>query len=651
MASSKDIRAGRAFVELGVDDKIAKGLAKAAAKLKGFGQQITGIGLKMMAVGGAIAAPLAAAVKSFTGMGDALAKASARTGITVERLAELQYAADQSGASMESLEKGVRKMQQNIADAGRGTQTAVEAFDAIGMSAAALAGLTPDEQFLRIADALQRIQDPGMRAAAAMDIFGRQGAELLPLMQDGRRGIDELMKRARDLGLTMSTQDAKAAEKFGDSLDDVWKIVRFTGNAIGAALVPKLQMVADRLIEIGPRVIAWVKANQALIVTVAKVAAGVIAAGAGLVTFGVAIKGLGVAVGGVGSVISVIGTALGALLSPIGLVSAALVGLGAYFLYATKAGDMALSWLGKKFNVLRDDATKALTGISDALAAGDIALAAQILWTTLEMEFTRGSGSLQGIWTKFTKGLITTFYGGFQGAKAAWEIFTHAIEVAWIETGSFIGKAWDTVCSGLISAFDWVTDQVAKGFLWLQSIFDESFDFDEAAASLDQARNERQQKRDADLQQSLAQREEQRQQSRKQADTEYERKLGEIGQEYNDIIAGADAAAKEGVEGAAERLKELTRQRDELLAKAKHERDRSGDGPGRPKKPELPSEEDFEQIASRGAGVAGTFNGRAAQGIGPGSIMNRVASSSEETAKNTGAIMDHLRGNGGGAFS
>jgi hypothetical protein len=71
-----------------------------------------------------------------------------------------------------------------------------------------------------------------------MEVFGKSGTQLIPLMADGAKGIEELEQRARDLGLTWTTVDAKAAEEFGDRLDDLWQVVKRSAATIGSALVP-----------------------------------------------------------------------------------------------------------------------------------------------------------------------------------------------------------------------------------------------------------------------------------------------------------------------------------------------------------------------------------------------------------------------------
>src|SRR6185295_15213957 len=106
------------------------------------------IGSKMFAAGLGLAAPLGAAAKLFADMGDELAKASTRTGIGVEELSRLKYAADQSGTSLEGLEKGIKKLSQNLVTANTGGKEMADTFKELGLNAEELTKLKPDEQFV-----------------------------------------------------------------------------------------------------------------------------------------------------------------------------------------------------------------------------------------------------------------------------------------------------------------------------------------------------------------------------------------------------------------------------------------------------------------------------------------------------------------------
>lgn len=210
MANTRGIRAGAAYVELFLNDsKLVRGLNKASKKLKAFGDTITGWGKKMAAAGAAITAPLVASGQSFASMGDQMLKMTQRTGVSVETLSALTYAADVSGVSADALEGSLRRMQKTIVAAAQGSESASDALEQVGLTIDDLRGLSPDQQFKLIADRLSQIQSPAAKAALAMELFGKSGAQLLPLMADGAKGIEALQAHARALGLTMSTEDAK----------------------------------------------------------------------------------------------------------------------------------------------------------------------------------------------------------------------------------------------------------------------------------------------------------------------------------------------------------------------------------------------------------------------------------------------------------
>jgi len=97
MPSQGGIKAGRAYVELGVGDKLTGGLKRAQARLRAFGEGVTRWGTRIFGVGSAFAAPAVVAAKSFASMGDQVANMAKRTGLSVETLSGLRFVASQTG--------------------------------------------------------------------------------------------------------------------------------------------------------------------------------------------------------------------------------------------------------------------------------------------------------------------------------------------------------------------------------------------------------------------------------------------------------------------------------------------------------------------------------------------------------------------------
>lgn len=664
MAQAGAIRAGRAFVELFADDsKLVRGLKRASAKLKAFGESVRNMGLKLAGLGTAIVTPLLASTKVFAKVGDDLAKMSARTGFSVETLSELGFAADLSGTSMEVLETGIRKMQRTLVDAAQGSKSAQDALAMLGLTVADLANLSPEEQFKLIADRLARIEDPAFKAAAAMELFGRNGTELLPMLSGGAAGIEQLQEQARKLGLTISTEDAKAAERFSDTLSVMWKVLKQGVFVVGSALVPVLSQAAQWVIKVAVDAAEWIKRNKELIVTIFKVAVGVVAAGAALVVLGYAITGLAKVMGtiatvvtGVGTALKLLGTLLAWMISPIGLVMTAVVALGAYLLYASGAGAKALGWLAERFESLRDDAVASYAGIADALAAGDIALAARILWLTLKMEWTRGINFLEKAWLGFHDVFLRVGHDAWHGALAAAEIAWHALEVGWIETTAFLSRTWTQFTGWVAKAWHWCGKELAMAWNWIRKQFDSSFDAEAANRAADEYYETKKAAIEQATGRTLAEREQRRRQERERATRVHEATLEQIGRENLQKHAQLDAEYQQRMAESEADLAKARKEWQDSLAEARRKREGSeAEAPAPMEGPEdllakvrgsLPGLNDLLQTArERTIGVAGTFNAAALLGLQAGGMEDRIANATERTAKGVEGLRQDVRNN------
>jgi len=660
--SSSGVRAGRAYVELNVSDKLTKGLRAAQKKLQAFGEGVRALGMKFITFGGAVVAGLAATTKVFASMGDHLAKMSARTGISVEALSELGYAADQSGTDLDTLEASLRKMQKTIVDAATGSKGAIDALAMLGLTVEDLNSLSPEQQFKLIADRLSKISNPTVKAAAALELFGRSGTALLPMLSNGAAGIEELQEQARKLGLTVSGEDARAAEVFGDRLDDLWKVIKRGVFTIGSALVPLLQSTAEWITAVVVRVSAWLRQNRELVVTVFKVAAGMVAAGAALVALGAAASALGSVFGGVAALITGVGAALGvfgsilaALLTPIGMVITGLIALAGYFLWATEAGANALSWLGGKFEGLRDTAVAAWQGIGDALAAGDIGLAAKILWLTLKMEFQKGIATLQSAWLAFKHFFIDIGQKAFFGLLAASEIAWHLLQVGWIETVAFFKNLWHSFTAFISKTWTSVVGWVERRIHDVHGLVDSDFDAEEAKKI--SVANEEADVRDIENERDAAinRVENERQQKRNQEKAIHEREMGAIGKEYEDARKGLDTEAeKQRAESEASLTDARKEWQDALNEAAQKRQQKEAEDAAAPKAGARPEVDQFQfegleeslRNVERTIDVRGTFNPAAILGLQTDdSTAERAADAAEETAKNTKRLVDEVRRN------
>ncbi len=248
----------------------------------------------------------------------------------------------------------------------------------MGLSAKQLIGLSPDQQLAAIADRISAIQNLALRTALTMDVFGKSGTQLLPMLADGAAGIQAMRDQANALGLTISIDTPNSAAALNDALGTMWSTIMGLTLNIGAALAPVVTEAANHISAVVASITKFVQKNKQLIVTVAGVAAaiglggGALAIGGTAAIAGFALSGLASLIGFIGTVISGIGAADGALFTPIGLLVAGVVAGAGAWLYFSGVGGEAIRWLQSRFDELVGFVKKVAGGIGDALMAGDL---------------------------------------------------------------------------------------------------------------------------------------------------------------------------------------------------------------------------------------------------------------------------------------
>jgi len=496
MPSAADIRAGGAFVELYTKNgPLYAGLKNAQRRVKAFASGAMSYGRNLLALGGAVTGPLVASAKLFASVGDDLDKMSARTGVAVESLSELGFAAEQGGASLGDVEAGLKGMQRALTNAEKGLSRPIENLAMLGMTIDDLRGLDPEQQFEKIAAALEQVEDPSLRAGIAMQLFGGAGQKLLPMMQ----GLAAARQQARDLGLVVSTEDATRAAKFTDQLNILRRVLMDGVFSAGSAVADVLGDMVMKIVKVAKAGAEWIDENRALFVTILKIAGIVTAAGAGLMALGAAAMALSGIIGGLATAVTVVGTVLGTLasvvgflLSPIGLVTAAVVGLAGYFLYASGAAGSAAEWIGDKFGQLMGFAQETFGAIKDAMAAGDMQLAAEVMWAAIKVAWVTGTGWLRQTWADLRFFLVKTW------GEAAFGVLD-TLNYLW---SSMVDGFW-SAADGVVDAWKWAEEGLAKGIGWviakLQGLNPDdvlatlSDDYDRQQAGRDAKRNDRDQ--------------------------------------------------------------------------------------------------------------------------------------------------------------
>lgn len=244
-------RIGALHVALGLDSaQFSAGLKKAKTGLSGFSSAAKAglIGLAAAATTAAVA--LGYAVKGAIDHADNLSKTAQKAGLTTEALSRLEWAAKLSDVGLEGLSTGLKKLSQNMLTVAQGAGgTAKLAFDALGISVMnATGGLrNSDEVLAEVADRFSRMEDGATKTALAVQLFGRSGADLIPMLNAGKAGLADMAAESDRLGITISTKSGKAAEEFNDSITRMQAIFDGLVNKIMVGMLPSLNSLSGTL--------------------------------------------------------------------------------------------------------------------------------------------------------------------------------------------------------------------------------------------------------------------------------------------------------------------------------------------------------------------------------------------------------------------
>lgn len=231
------------LAQLRADMGSATGIvANASQKMSdGFGVVSKALG----AIGvGLSAAAFASWIKGAIDAGDEMKAFSQKTGVAVKDVAGLQLAFKQGGIESQAMGASLARMTKEMAKGN-------DAFDALGVSTRNADGSLrgAKDVLYDTADALASVKGDTERSALAMEIFGKSGAELLPVFADGSEGLREMAEMADQLGLSLDGEAAEAADEFNDTLELVGMSTQGVGRQVAAHLLPALNGIVGAFLD------------------------------------------------------------------------------------------------------------------------------------------------------------------------------------------------------------------------------------------------------------------------------------------------------------------------------------------------------------------------------------------------------------------
>jgi hypothetical protein len=268
-------------------DSIKRGLGGLTDTAKSVNGVLANLGVGVSLAG------IGAMIKSSIDSADALDEMAQRTGIAVESLSLLVPAAELSAVSTEKFEAGLKKLATGMLEAATGSEASAQNFEALGVAVQNQDGTLRDSEqvLLDLADRFQAMPDGAEKAALAVDIFGKAGAEMIPFLNQGREGIGALKQEAAELGLQLSADTAAQAGNFNDALDKLKLATQSIGNQIIASLLPALNDMAGGMVESAKQGGTLRTILDGVVLVLKTLALGVATVGKAFVALGEAIGG------------------------------------------------------------------------------------------------------------------------------------------------------------------------------------------------------------------------------------------------------------------------------------------------------------------------------------------------------------------------
>jgi hypothetical protein len=254
---------GDVAIEVGADvSPLVRELGKGEGALNRFGMgsdkmgrmvagAAAGAAAAVAALGAAVVVQTRAAMQNI----DALAKQARALGLTTAQFQAMSMVASEAGVEVGKLSSSLGIMQRNIVEATQGSRAQAEAFRRLGIEAESLLGLDPSQQFERLAAAIAGIEDPAQRTAAAMEVFGRGGRDVLNMLPGYTAAIQEATEFQKRFGIAVSEIDAKNIETANDAVERMKSALGGTANVLAASFAPAVAAAANSITEFIGKVI------------------------------------------------------------------------------------------------------------------------------------------------------------------------------------------------------------------------------------------------------------------------------------------------------------------------------------------------------------------------------------------------------------
>lgn len=475
-----------AFI-LSATDKMSRiideAVKKSTNKLSAFerttgkiGRSMTKAGTVMQGASAAVGGSILAVGKSTADYAGDMYDMARGAGIGVEAFQKLAYAGRMSGVETEKLSASLVKFDRMVAEATGGNKTYMQTFEDLGIKIKDSAGnlRQPNEIFEDVADIFHNTEDGIGKTALAVELFGKSGADLIPMLNDGKAGLKAFYAEAERLGLALSNEMIAKGDAFSDQLENIGEQVKGVKLQLGAALIPALSAATEKISKVIDKITKWVQENPELAATIGNIA---MTTGKWIAILGTA----AIAISSVAFIILQFRKAFRAMSDAVTIGISIFKNIKNTFLVVDKAmkGYTKTQKLATVATKLFNKALKAnpiLTIISLIIALGAVVYSViknwdkiaawfKKLWDAIVGIFKAAWEAIKKVWSTVT-GWFSNLWGGIKaGAGKAWEGIKNTInkaregvQKAWGSVKGWFSNLWGNVKSGISNAWGGIKD-------------------------------------------------------------------------------------------------------------------------------------------------------------------------------------------------
>jgi ABC-type multidrug transport system fused ATPase/permease subunit len=498
-----------------------------------------------------------------------------------------------------------------------------------------------------------RVSKPLHNASVALKDFGNavawQGAKIAAMGAAITAPLAAMAhsfaSSALETGRFATKRDAAAVFNYVNALQQLGNAFGELRNAVGSAVLPLMASWPNSLARIVAQSAAWVRQNRGLVQSIARIGTALVVAGTVIGFVGKGLAGLGGVLGVLAGIASTVATAVGMLgsavailLTPMGLVIGAAVALGTVIFQQTGLAAQGIQWLQNTFAELHDEALKTWKGIGDAIATGDIKLAAEILWLHIKMEWQKGVNFVNQLWISAKAFFVNLWSDAVFGVAMLFTDAWATVESAWTETVAFMQQGWLTFTSFLSKNLNWAVGEMEKLWVKFRKWLGEDIDVNARVKEIDDTTKRAGEILDQQTTDKKAQTEKRRQDRRKEIESTRRGTQDALGADLvTDQERRQDAFDRErkaSEQSLAIAKNDLTKAREKAATQRAVWEKRN------PPPPDLPVVLGNEQqkLESKGS-----FNALAVRGLGADSVAERTAKGVERGAELLKNIDNQIR--------